>query len=54
MVSEYFEVQVRAEVGETRAELASIVHRDPNDGSMTLIARDFGRDFRSRFEEEEG
>ncbi len=54
VVSEYFEVQVRAEVGETRAELASIVHRDPNDGSMTLIARDFGRDFRSRFEEEEG
>ena len=48
--SEYFEVQVRAQVGESRAELASLLHRDPNDGTLKLITRDFGRDFRSLFE----
>jgi len=56
--SEYFEVQVRAQVGESRAELSSVLHRDPNDGSLNLIMRDFGKDFRSLFEadapEEEG
>jgi general secretion pathway protein K len=58
--SEYFEIQVRAQVGESRTELASLVHRDANDGSLRLITRDFGKDFRSLFEadapasEEEG
>lgn len=50
VTSEYFEVQVRAQVGESRAELASVLHRDPNDGTLTLIMRDFGRDFRSLYE----
>jgi hypothetical protein len=51
---------VRAQVGESRTELASLVHRDANDGSLRLITRDFGKDFRSLFEadapasEEEG
>jgi type II secretory pathway component PulK len=48
--SEYFEVQVRAQVGETRVELASVVQRNPTDGTLTLIMRDFGKDFRSMFE----
>ena len=50
VTSEYFEVQVRAQVGESRAELASVLHRDPNDGTLRLIMRDFGRDFRSLYE----
>ncbi|MFP6837950.1 MAG: type II secretion system minor pseudopilin GspK [Pseudomonadales bacterium] len=48
--SEYFEVRVRAQVGESRVELASLLHRDPNDGMLSLVMRDFGRDFRSRYE----
>jgi hypothetical protein len=48
--SEYFEVRVRAQIGESRTELASLLHRDPNDGMLSLIMRDFGRDFRSRYE----
>jgi len=50
--SEYFEVQVRAQVGDSRAELATVLHRDPSDGTLRLIMRDFGKDFRSMFEAE--
>lgn len=50
VASQYFEVQVRAQVGESRAELATVLHRDPEDGKLTLIRRDLGRNFRSLFE----
>ena len=54
--SEYFELQVRALVDESQVELASVLHRDANDGSITLIGRDLGKDFRSmlRVEVEDG
>ena len=46
--SEFFEVQVRVEVGGGTAMLTSVIRRDPNSSAMTLISRDLGRDFRSR------
>ena len=45
--SEYFELQVRALVDESQVELASVLHRNANDGSITLIGRDWGKDFRA-------
>ena len=53
VTSEFFEVHVRAEVGESRVELASVMKRDPNNGNITLISRDFGKDFRSLFVSDE-
>jgi len=47
--SEYFEVQVRAIVGGAVTELASLLHRDPENGTLTIISRDLGKDFRSLF-----
>ena len=52
VTSEFFEVQVRAEVGSSTAMLTSVLRRDPEDSVITLISRDLGRDFRSRFEVE--
>lgn len=49
VTSEYFEVQVRVEVGGATAMLTSVLRRDPNSSAITLISRDLGRDFRSRF-----
>ena len=49
VTSEYFEVQIRAQVEDTRAELTSLLHRRSDDGSVELINRDFGKDFRSLF-----
>jgi len=45
VMSEYFEVRVRAELGDTRMTLASMLHRDPTTGRVRLLARDFGRNF---------
>lgn len=45
VMSEYFEVRVRAEVADTRVSLASMLHRDPTTGRVRLLARDFGGDF---------
>lgn len=47
--SEYFEIHVRAEIHDTWAELTSVVHRDPGNGHMRVIHRNFGKRFRSRF-----
>ena len=41
--SQFFEVQVRAHVGETRSELTSVLHRDQKTGELTLLSRNFGR-----------
>lgn len=43
--SEYFRVQVRAEVGEGRAVLTSMLHRDPETGLLTLLSRSLGEPF---------
>ncbi len=43
VTSSFFEVRVRVELGEARAELISTLHRDPNTGRVRLLGRDFGR-----------
>ncbi|MCH8141501.1 MAG: type II secretion system minor pseudopilin GspK [Proteobacteria bacterium] len=50
VTSEYFEVQVRAVVDGSVTELASLLHRNPNDGTLKVISRDLGKDFRSLFQ----
>jgi len=52
VVSEFFEIQIRAQVDDSLVELASTLHRNPNDGTITLLTRDFGKSFRSKFLEE--
>lgn len=46
--SQYFRVQVRAEVDGARSELTSLVHRDPDTGGLTLLWRSFGERFEAR------
>jgi len=50
--SEFFEIQVRAQVDDSLVELSSVLHRAPNDGTITLLTRSFGKSFRSRFLED--
>ena len=45
--SEFFEVQVKAHHGVTRSELTSILHRDSENGMLTVVSRTFGRRFES-------
>lgn len=52
--SEFFRVQVRAEVGGVRSELTSVLHRDAASGLMTVISRSFGERIEERSEAEEG
>jgi len=47
--STYFEVQVRAQVGDATAVLTSLLHRHPDTGVITLVSRDLGKDFRTLF-----
>jgi general secretion pathway protein K len=57
VTSSYFEIHARAEVGGARTDLKSIVFRDPQSGRITLLERDLGTRFVSRFvpaEEAEG
>ena len=49
--SQFFEVQVRAHFGDTRCELTSILHRNQEDGELTLLSRNFGRRVESRADE---
>jgi len=49
VASEYFEIQVRAQVDDSLVELSSVLHRGLNDGTITLLTRDFGKNFRSKF-----
>jgi general secretion pathway protein K len=51
VTSAFFQISAMAEVGGMRIELVSIVHRDPDDGSIRLISRDFGRRYMSRLEQ---
>ena len=50
VTSSYFEVQVRAQVGDSMAVLTSLLHRHPESGVITLISRDLGKEFHSPFE----
>lgn len=48
VTSEYFRVDIRAQMDSGRTELSSVLRRDRGSGEITLVSRDFGRDFRSR------
>lgn len=50
VTSSWFEVQVRAQVGDSTAMLTSLLHRHPETGAISLVSRDLGKDFRSLFE----
>ena len=50
VTSAFFEVRVRVELAEARAELISMLHRDPNTGEVRLLGRDFGRRVPSVFD----
>ena len=50
VTSSYFEVQVRAQVGDSTAMLTSLLHRNPETGAISLVSRDLGKDFRSLFD----
>ena len=47
--SQYFRVNVRAQVDDSQAELSSLLRRDPSSGQIELISRDLGRNFQSLF-----
>ena len=42
VTTEFFRIQVRAEIEDAGAALTSIVHRDPSTGALTLLSRNFG------------
>lgn len=42
VTTEFFRIQVRAEIEDAGAALTSIVHRDPTTGALTLLSRNFG------------
>ena len=43
VTSAFFEVRVRVEQGGARAELISMLYRNPDNGEIRLLGRDFGR-----------
>jgi general secretion pathway protein K len=49
VTSEYFEVGIRAQVDDGQVELASVLRRDPGNGRLELVSRDFSKNFRSLF-----
>ncbi|MCY3820733.1 MAG: type II secretion system minor pseudopilin GspK [Gammaproteobacteria bacterium] len=50
VTSAFFEVQVRVDLGDARAELVSTLYRDPVTGRIWLLGRDFGRRVPSTYE----
>ncbi len=49
--SEFFEVQVRAQFGDARSELTTVLHRNRDNGELTVLSRNFGRRVESRTDE---
>ncbi len=45
--SQYFRINVHAQVGQAVTILSSLAYRDPSTGVVTVLQRDFGRDFTS-------
>ena len=43
VTSQYFEIHTRVEIDGQRTELTSLVYRNPGNGRITLLGRDFGR-----------
>ena len=52
VTSSYFEILIRAQVDDSLIETASVLHRDAENGTIRLIMRDFGKQFRSLYSEE--
>ena len=52
VASRFFEVQVRAQVGGTRCELTSVLHRNPETGELTLLSRTYGKRFELTLDED--
>ena len=53
VTSEYFRIQVRVELRDSRVELTSLLHRDPESGKLTVLSRNFGNRFVPADDEEE-
>ena len=51
VTTEFFRIQIRAEVGDSRADLTSVVYRDSSSGALTLVSRNFGETFEGTGEE---
>ena len=45
LVSEFFEIRVRAKFNDQYRFLVSVLHRDPSNGKISLISRDMGQRF---------
>lgn len=50
VISEFFEVRIRVELDGARAELISMLHRNPASGEIRLLRRNFGRRVPSIYE----
>lgn len=48
VVSEYFRIDTQVQIDETVTIMSSVARRDPTTGKVSILSRDFGRDFRSR------
>ncbi len=46
--SQYFRIDVHAQVGEAVTILSSLAYREPTNGQVAIMQRNFGRDFTSR------
>ena len=53
LTSDYFEISIRAELDGEKAAMVSTLYRDPNDGKITVLGRDYSRRFVSRFDDPE-
>ena len=51
LTSEYFEISIRAELDGEQAAMVSTLYRDPDDGKITVLGRDYSRRFVSRFDD---
>ncbi|MEM7217554.1 MAG: type II secretion system minor pseudopilin GspK [Pseudomonadota bacterium] len=52
VTSQFFEVSIRAELDGETAEMVSILFREPADGSISVLGRDYSRRFVSRLQVE--
>ena len=48
--SMYFEMSAQAKVGNTLVSLSSLIYRNPKDGKISILKRDFGKLFTSKIE----
>ena len=48
--SMYFEMSAQAKVGNTQVSLSSLIYRNPKDGKISILKRDFGKLFTSKIQ----